>query len=93
METTPVSSPSRTLKVRAPKSTAATPRKATKAVTVKRKPKAIVKPAPLDPVQLDGMIATAAYFIAEKRNFAPGDEINDWLMAEQQILAAHTANA
>ena len=91
METTPVSSTSRTLKVRSPKAAAATPRKATKAVTVKRKPKAITKPEQLDPSQLKGMIATAAYFIAQKRNFAPGDELNDWLIAEQQVLAAsHT---
>jgi hypothetical protein len=93
METTPVSNASRTLKVRAPKSTAATPRKAAKAVTVKRKPKAIVKPESLEPEHLSGMIATAAYFIAQKRNFAPGDELNDWLMAEQEVLAAHAANA
>jgi hypothetical protein len=93
METTPVSTSSRTLKVRAAKSTAATPRKATKAVSVKRKPKAIVKPVPLDPDQLKEMIATAAYFIAQKRHFAPGDELSDWFLAEQQVLTAHAANA
>lgn len=31
------------------------------------------------------MIAEAAYFLAEKRGFSPGDEIQDWLEAESQI--------
>jgi hypothetical protein len=34
---------------------------------------------------MDGMIATAAYYLAERRNFAPGHELEDWLAAEQQI--------
>ena len=31
------------------------------------------------------MIATAAYFSAERRGFAPGDELADWLAAEAEI--------
>ena len=31
------------------------------------------------------MIATAAYYRAEKRGFNGGDEIQDWLEAEAQI--------
>ncbi|MCJ7592206.1 MAG: DUF2934 domain-containing protein [Woeseiaceae bacterium] len=31
------------------------------------------------------MIAEAAYFIAERRNFQPGDELSDWLAAEQEV--------
>ena len=31
------------------------------------------------------MIAAAAYFRAEKRGFAPGNEIDDWLAAEREI--------
>ncbi|MGE5626099.1 MAG: DUF2934 domain-containing protein [Bacillota bacterium] len=31
------------------------------------------------------MIAEAAYFRAEKRGFAPGDEVADWLQAEAEI--------
>jgi hypothetical protein len=31
------------------------------------------------------MIAEAAYFTAERRNFRPGDELSDWLAAERQI--------
>ncbi len=32
------------------------------------------------------MIATAAYYIAEQRHFAPGMELDDWLTAERQFL-------
>lgn len=31
------------------------------------------------------MIAEAAYYRAEKRGFAPGDELGDWLQAEAEI--------
>ncbi len=36
-------------------------------------------------------IAHAAYLRAEKRGFAPGQEIDDWLAAEVEFLAAHGA--
>lgn len=32
------------------------------------------------------MIQDAAYHLAEKRGFAPGHELEDWLQAEAQIL-------
>jgi hypothetical protein len=41
----------------------------------------------LAPGDLTGMIATAAYFCAEHRQFEPGHELEDWLTAEQQIRA------
>lgn len=31
------------------------------------------------------MIAEAAYFRAEQRSFAPGNEISDWLLAETDV--------
>jgi hypothetical protein len=31
------------------------------------------------------LIATAAYYMAERRNFEPGHEAEDWLAAESQI--------
>ncbi|MBB1073379.1 DUF2934 domain-containing protein [Rhodoferax sp. 4810] len=31
------------------------------------------------------MIAVAAYFLAERRHFAPGNADTDWINAEQQI--------
>ena len=33
------------------------------------------------------MIAEAAYYCAEKRGFAPGGELQDWLDAEAQLAA------
>lgn len=40
-------------------------------------------------------IATAAYFRAERRGFAPGGEIDDWLAAEAEIAvdAEHAGTA
>jgi len=32
------------------------------------------------------LVAKAAYFIAENRNFAPGNEMGDWLAAEADIF-------
>lgn len=34
------------------------------------------------------MIATAAYFRAEQRGFAPGCEMEDWLAAEAEVAGA-----
>lgn len=46
-------------------------------------------PAHVAPSQelINKMIEEAAYFIAEKRHFAPGFEEQDWLEAKQQIMA------
>jgi DUF2934 family protein len=38
-----------------------------------------------DSVERRSSIALAAYFIAEKRGFAPGHELDDWLAAEAEI--------
>jgi sterol desaturase/sphingolipid hydroxylase (fatty acid hydroxylase superfamily) len=37
-------------------------------------------------VNLDAMIAEAAYYRAEKRNFGPGQDLNDWLEAKKEII-------
>lgn len=37
------------------------------------------------PVNLNEQIREAAYYIAEKRNFATGFEIDDWLEAKREI--------
>ncbi len=37
------------------------------------------------------LIADAAYYIAEKRGFGCGQEMEDWLLAEKQIDAALSA--
>lgn len=41
----------------------------------------------VDESQLKEMIAVAAYFRAEQRGFAPGDELGDWLQAEAEYQA------
>lgn len=38
------------------------------------------------PVNLDSMIAEAAFYKAEKRNFSPGFELHDWLEAKADLL-------
>jgi sterol desaturase/sphingolipid hydroxylase (fatty acid hydroxylase superfamily) len=38
------------------------------------------------PVNLKAMIAEAAYYKAEKRNFYPGHDIRDWLEAKKEIF-------
>lgn len=35
--------------------------------------------------QQRSLVAVAAYFLAEHRNFEPGHELEDWLAAEMQI--------
>jgi Protein of unknown function (DUF2934) len=37
--------------------------------------------------QLQARIAEAAYYRAERRGFAPGGEIEDWLAAEAELMA------
>jgi DUF2934 family protein len=39
-------------------------------------------------VEYQTKIALAAYFIAEKRGFAPGHELDDWLAAEAELAQA-----
>ena len=38
-----------------------------------------------DPTQRHAMIAEAAYYCAERRGFAAGHELEDWVQAEAQI--------
>lgn len=38
------------------------------------------------------LIAECAYYKAERRGFAPGFELDDWLAAESEILARPAAN-
>jgi sterol desaturase/sphingolipid hydroxylase (fatty acid hydroxylase superfamily) len=40
----------------------------------------------LIPIDLDAMIAEAAYYKAEKRGFYPGNELRDWLEAKTDII-------
>jgi hypothetical protein len=103
MEITPESPITRTAKVRVikqavPKSsskiaTAAVPKP--KAAERKRKPLAVKSAAPIAMASASGqaapsteLIAMTAYYLAEQRQFVPGHELDDWLMAEQQVLSS-----
>lgn len=52
----------------------------------KSKPAASSLPVP---EVLTAMISTAAYYRAASRGFAPGQELQDWLDAERQILGQY----
>jgi hypothetical protein len=43
-------------------------------------------PAPVLDLNLNAMIAEAAYYKAEKRAFTPGNELCDWLEAKREII-------
>lgn len=38
-----------------------------------------------DPARRHALIAEAAYYLAERRGFAPGHELDDWLQAETEL--------
>jgi len=40
----------------------------------------------LNAQERERLIAQAAYFRAEKRGFAPGCELQDWIEAEREVL-------
>jgi hypothetical protein len=44
------------------------------------------KPARFDPSSSrETLIATAAYYRAQRRGFSPGSELEDWLAAEREV--------
>jgi hypothetical protein len=49
------------------------------------KPRNRAEPRPVEPGVREIMIARAAYYIAERRGFEPGGELDDWLAAEHEI--------
>ena len=58
------------------------------------KPDSSVESSAGRPVSVDerrAMIAEAAYYIAERRGFEVGHEIEDWLLAESQVASALAA--
>ncbi len=48
-------------------------------------PSPFSRPASLHPASREEQIAHAAYYRAERRGFAPGGELEDWLAAEREI--------
>ena len=69
----------------------------TKSARARKKPAETVVASPMAAAatsytseQLRSMIATTAYYRAASRHFAPGNEMEDWLVAEQQVIAGLT---
>ncbi len=62
------------------KKSAAKPAEAKSAPAAKRAAKPVLTPA-----ERMKMIAEAAYYLAEKRGFTGGNELSDWVAAEQQV--------
>ena len=57
---------------------------ANRAKTTRRRAATVVTPV-IDAERRRAMIAEAAYLRAERRNFAPGFEVEDWLSAESEV--------
>lgn len=70
----------------------ATPKTTGRAVTVEATAKqgnSHARPdsvSPLSAQERHVLVARAAYFRAEKRGFAPGGELQDWIEAEAEVL-------
>lgn len=56
--------------------------------TTRRRTKAEPQAVTISPELRHEMIREAAYFRAEKRGFAGGDPVSDWLLSEQEIDTA-----
>ena len=50
----------------------------------------VVSTSALSVTDLRQQIEIAAYFLAEQRNFSPGNELDDWLQAERQVREVRT---
>jgi hypothetical protein len=65
--------------------TSPSPGKAAPRKTVTRKKPAAGIAGFVDPGQRTALISKAAYFRAQRRGFAPGHEMEDWLAAEAEV--------
>lgn len=81
----PAAKPAQPVKARAPAK--AKPATKTAATTAAAKPARTRarKSAGVPPEQRRHYIEMAAYYIAERRGFAPGDPLKDWVQAEAEI--------
>jgi len=62
---------------------------APKIASPKPRPSDVAAPM-IDPDHRRALIAEQAYLIAERRNFGPGNEVEDWLNAEAAVDTALT---
>ena len=69
------------------------PKPVRKTLTTSRKkatsPGSVVAVTPQVPLDVTSWVATAAFYLAAERNFAPGHELDDWLEAERRVRALH----
>lgn len=56
-----------------------------RAAPAKRTPKAVSNLQP-SPEEVRKLISEAAYYRAKRRGFAPGQELDDWVQAEAEVL-------
>lgn len=63
----------------------AAPKPVAKAAVAKPRKPGSKKPAGVPPEQRRNYIEMAAYYIAERRGFAPGNPLEDWVQAEAEI--------
>lgn len=66
----------------------------TKKTNVTSAPTTAVTTANTSPISTDErsrLIAEAAYYLAEKRGFSAGNELEDWLVAEREVNAKYPA--
>jgi len=81
----PATKPAGPVKAKAPGKAKPAPKTAPKATTAKPARTRSKKPAGVPPEQRRHYIEMAAYYIAERRGFAPGNPLEDWVQAEAEI--------
>jgi len=74
-------------KAAAPRKAAAPKKAAAKTASVRKRASRGMQSVPVTPEERWKLIASAAYFKAQARGFAPGGEEADWLEAEREIDA------
>jgi len=77
----PAAKPSQPVKAKAPAKAKPVP----KAAAAKPARTRAKKPAGVPPEQRRHYVEMAAYYIAERRGFAPGNPLEDWVQAEAEI--------
>lgn len=70
---------------RKPPATESGPLRASPQPRLEEKPVSVQHLAKVTPEERLAMVRDAAYYKAEKRNFAPGHEAQDWADAEREI--------
>jgi hypothetical protein len=75
-----------------PVPTSSPARAARKSTTKKSRTPGTTADSKIDSEKRHALIAESAYLRAERRGFAPGHEVEDWLAAEAEIDLALTAS-